>query len=314
MEGEREELVPQKRAAPLSTVSLDSTYDHDDGIAQKSPLHKQYSWTLLAVLAGIVLVAVGLVLSLDRGDPGHHGVVVDVAEGAPFVSTHLALMTGQSLTGPQNKLVAWLKQISNASALSIEGGSNNMSVSGLLFPRNDTATWLPFDAALSIETGEAIPTRQIVALLNGRGYKWAVTSLGFGDAITTSGCLTANRTGDFNELGAVLPTATWGSDDPDDKSEVNVEFGGANYTVSEDDYDYNSDSPRCWLVESSEGDFGLRACIPVLRQQFAPEADFAELFSRTGDCPQLVPVTGLAGVKLAVVPMPLRKWYASYKS
>ncbi|KAJ8525659.1 hypothetical protein ON010_g15456 [Phytophthora cinnamomi] len=309
MEGEREQQGPLKRMAPLSTVSLDSTYDRQDGGTvgfEKSPLHKRHSWTPLVVLAGLVVVAAALVLALDRGDPSHQGVVID--EGDPSVSAHSALMSGRSLTGPQSKVVAWLKQMHNASELYVEGGSSNASVSGLLFPRNGSETWLLFDAVITIEQGVVLPTQQFVVLLNGRGYKWAVTSLGYGDSIVSDGCLDANHiTASFNELDAVLPTAKWASDDPDDKSEVDVVFGGRNYTVSkeEDDNDYGStdtESPRCWSIESEEAHVGLRVCIPLLQQQLPPEHDFAELFNATSGCPQLAP--SIAHMK-AVVPLPL---------
>ncbi|KAE9014319.1 hypothetical protein PR001_g15167 [Phytophthora rubi] len=314
------ESEQQKKVAPPSTVSLDSTYDREDGgteAVEKSPLHKRHPWTPLVVLAGLILVAVGLVLALDRGDPRHQGYVVD--EGDLFVSSHAALMSGRSLTGPQNKLVAWLKQMRNASELYVEGGSTNTSVSGLLFPRNGSDTWLPFDAVVTIESGVVLPTRQFVALQNGRGYKWTVTSLGYGDSIVTNDCLASSRATPLNELDKVVSTAKWTSDDPDDKSEVNVVFGGTNYTVSEeeDDYDYGydlseTDASRCWLVESEEEDFGLRVCIPELRQQFPPEDEFAVLFNATSGCPQLIPSPTHA--KAVLVPLPLRKWYASYKS
>lgn len=273
MEGESELQEPQKRVAPTSTVSLDSTYDHDNEAAEKSPQHKRHSWTPLVVLAGLILVAVALVLALDRDDPSHQGIVV--AEGDPFVSRHSAMMTGRSLTGPQHKLVAWLKQMQNASELVVDGGSSNASVSGLLFPRNDSGTWLPFDAVVTIESGVALPTRQSIVVHDGRGYKWAVTSLGYGDSIVTDGCLTSNRTASLIEVDEVLRTANWTSADPNDESEVTVVFGGRNYTISEEDGGYNygydssetEDAPPCWSVESEEDDFGLRVCIPELWQE-----------------------------------------------
>ena len=68
-----------KRVTQLSTVSLDSTCDQDDDAAEitKRPIYNRCGWTPFLVLAGLILAGVGLVLALDRGNTGQHGVVVD---------------------------------------------------------------------------------------------------------------------------------------------------------------------------------------------------------------------------------------------
>ncbi|EEY62192.1 uncharacterized protein PITG_14095 [Phytophthora infestans T30-4] len=290
MDGEGEVQEQPKRVAPLSTVSLDSTYDHDD---EKQPLRNRFSWAPFIVLVGLVLVAVGLVLALDRDDTGQHGVAV--AEEDPiFSTTHSSLTSDKGLTAPQKKLGGWLKQTRNASDLYVEGGSSNVSLTGVLFPLNESETSLPFDGLVSIDSGLVLSSRQYVALANGRGYKWVETSLGLGDSIVTSG-------------------SKWVSDE--DKGEVSVVFNGEKYTISKnEDFDYySSDMEDCWLIESESDDFALRACTPTFGNVLL-RSDFAELFSATKGCPQLAPkTTRLTRHNLLSVPLPLRKWYASYK-
>ncbi|KAF4032295.1 hypothetical protein GN244_ATG15876 [Phytophthora infestans] len=309
MDGEGEVQEQPKRVAPLSTVSLDSTYDHDD---EKQPLRNRFSWAPFIVLVGLVLVAVGLVLALDRDDTGQHGVAV--AEEDPiFSTTHSSLTSDKGLTAPQKKLGGWLKQTRNASDLYVEGGSSNVSLTGALFPLNESETSLPFDGLVSIDSGLVLSSRQYVALANGRGYKWVETSLGLGDSIVTSGCLATNQSKAWDGIDSVLATAKWVSDE--DKGEVSVVFNGKKYTISKnEDFDYySSDMEDCWLIESESVDFALRACTPTFGNVLL-RSDFAELFSATKGCPQLAPkTTRLTRHNLLSVPLPLRKWYASYK-
>ncbi|ETO77526.1 hypothetical protein F444_07283 [Phytophthora nicotianae P1976] len=313
MDGEGEAQEQSKREAPLSTVSLDSTYDHDDGDSasvEKPRLRNRYSWAPFVVLMGLVLVAVGLVLALDRGDASQAAVAV--YEGDPiFSTTHSSLTSNKGLTAPQRKLVAWLNQARNASELYIEGGSSNASLSGALFPRNESDTLLPFDALVTIYSGVVLPSQQYIALANGRGFKWVETSLGYGDTITTSGCLTASQSIPFDGLDSVIKTSNWTSSG--DKTEVNVVFNGGNYTVSkENDYDSylsETEDTRCWLIESESEDFESRVCIPSFGD-LPLKSDVAEVFNATSACPQLAPKTTSSPTW---VPLPLRKWYASHQ-
>ncbi|KAG7388532.1 hypothetical protein PHYPSEUDO_012318 [Phytophthora pseudosyringae] len=116
-------------------------------------------------------------------------LAVDPNEVDPiFSTTHSSVTSGEGPTAPQKKLLEWLKQMRNASELSVEGGGSNVSLTGVLFPRNDSDTPLPFDAMMAMVSGLALPNRQYVAVANGRGYKWVETSLGYGDSIVTNGC------------------------------------------------------------------------------------------------------------------------------
>ncbi|KAL3665227.1 hypothetical protein V7S43_009855 [Phytophthora oleae] len=308
MEGEGE-ASGQKRA-PLSTVSLDSTYDNDDGgsAVEKSSVPNACSWAPFVVFMGLILVAVGLVLALDR--TSQQSVV---NEGSPvFSMAHSSLTSGESLTAPQKKLVEWLKQMSNASELYVEGDGSNFSLNGVLFPRNSGDNSLPFDAALVVGSGVALPSRQYVALANGRGFKWVMTSMGYGDVIVTAECLTANRSLPFDELDSAVATANWTG--TDDKSEVNVVFNGENYTVAKNDDFTSTEDAHCWLIESEGGDLGVRVCIPSLVDLF-PKTELAELFNAAGKCPELTPKTARTKIRMmSSVPLPLRKWYASFKA
>ncbi|OWZ04755.1 hypothetical protein PHMEG_00023294 [Phytophthora megakarya] len=299
------EALGLKRAEPSSTVSLDSTY-HENGepVSEKPRLRTRHSWAPFVAVVALILVAVGLILALDRGQVHEREIL----------SSH-ALKSVPSLTAPQKKLNEWLKQVNNASALYVEGGSSNMSLNGVLFPRNGTDSSLPFDAVVTIDSGVVLPRRQNVVLANGRGFKWVTTSFGYGDSITTTACLTVNRTVPFNEFGSIVSTANWLSTDPEDKSDVSVVFGGVNYTVSKENIsDYYSDSNSCWLVENKNEDLGLRVCIPELIEPL-PKEDFAELFNATTGCPQLTAnMTRTKAHMDLLVPLPLRKWYASYKA
>ncbi|KAG1705949.1 hypothetical protein DVH05_002511 [Phytophthora capsici] len=249
-------------------------------------------------------------LALDRTS---QQPVVD--EGSLVVSTaHSSLTSGEGLTASQKKLVGWLKQMSNASELYIEGDGRNFSMDGVLLPRDNGDSWLPFDAALVIESGVALPSRQLVALGNGRGFKWVMTSMGYGDVIATDQCLTANRTLPFDKLDSVVTTANWA--DSDDKSEVNVVYNGENYIVSkdEDSYDFSStEDSHCWLIKSEGGDLELSICIPRFGGLF-PKTEFTELFNAANGCPELAPKSARSRIRLTSVPLPLRKWYASYNA
>ncbi|KAK1942314.1 hypothetical protein P3T76_006636 [Phytophthora citrophthora] len=306
MEGESEGLG-QKRA-PLSTVSLDSSYDNTDGdsAVEKRSASNACSWV---VLMGLILVAVGLVLALDRTSQQS---VVD--EGSPVVSTsHSSLTSGEDLTASQKKLVEWLKQMSNASELYVEGDGSNFSLDGVLFPRDNEDTWLPFDAALVVRSGVTLPSRQFVVLANGRGFKWVMTSMGYGDVIVTAECLTANQSLPFDKLDSTVATANWTDSD---KSEVNVVFNGENYTVSNDDgsYDFSStEDTHCWLIGGEGGDLDLRICIPSVDGLF-PKTEFTELFNAVSGCPELARKSARSRISMMSVPLPLRKWYASYKA
>ncbi|KAG6947993.1 hypothetical protein JG687_00015750 [Phytophthora cactorum] len=316
MDGEGEVLEQPKRVAPLSTVSLDSTYDHDDGDStsvEKPPLHNRYSWAPFVVLVVLVLVAVGLVLALDRDNASQYGIAVD--EGDPILSTmHSSLTSDKGLTAPQKKLVEWLKQARNASELYVQGDSSNMSLTGILFPQNGSDTSLPFDALVTIDSGVVLPSRQCVALANGRGYKWVETSLGYEDTIVTSGCLATHQIIPLDGFDSVIATADWASSD----GEVNVVFNGENYTISkeEDNYDYYSsgmEDTQCWLIDSEKEEFGLSACMSSIGDLFL-KSDMAEVLKAASACPQLAPKrTSLASHTMSLVPLPLRKWYASYK-
>jgi len=314
MNGEEQEQQQQKRVAPLSTVSLDSTYDHDDGgraRIEKRPLRRRCSWAPLYLVVGLILVAVGLVLALDRDNNASQ----DADEGDPWFSTsYAALPREKGLTTPQKKLVAWLKQMQNESALYVDAGSSNMSLTGVVFPRNDSeeSLSLPFDAMLAIDSGVAVHSRQYVALANDKGYKWTETQLALGDSIATDGCLSPNSTWQLDELHSVVKTANWTSDDADE-SEVSVVQDGETYTVwkeEEDDYSSEITTSACWLVEREDNELGLRLCIPSLDEQLL-KADFEEIFEAANGCPRLVPQPRM-GEDLHV-PLPLRKWFASYK-
>eukprot|EP00644_Phytophthora_capsici_P016601 jgi/Phyca11/552225/estExt2_Genewise1Plus.C_PHYCAscaffold_470015 len=188
--------------------------------------------------------------------------------------------------------------MSNASELYIEGDGRNFSMDGVLLPRDNGDSWLPFDAALVIESGVALPSRQLVALGNGRGFKWVMTSMGYGDVIATD----------------QLTTANWA--DSDDKSEVNVVYNGENYIVSkdEDSYDFSStEDSHCWLIKSEGGDLELSICIPRFGGLF-PKTEFTELFNAANGCPELAPKSARSRIRLTSVPLPLRKWYASYNA
>lgn len=318
MDGEGEELGQRKRVAPLSTVSLDSTYDQDGPAAIAKPtLRNRCSWAPFVVLAGLMLIAVGLVLALDRDNADQQEVVVGADERDPVSTVHSSLTSGEGLRAPKKKLVEWLNQTRNASELYVEGSSSTMSLTGVLFPRNGTDTSLPFDAMVAINSGVALPSRQYVALVNGRGFKWAVNSLGYGDSIVTNGCLTAKNSLPFDELDSVVSTANWTSSDPDDKSEVNVVFDEATYTVSKEEGDYYTsemEDSHCWLIESEDEEFGLRVCTPVVGEQL-PQMEFEELFNATTGCPQLAPNASRTATRAKFsVPLPLRKWYTSYKT
>ncbi|KAL4145565.1 hypothetical protein PRNP1_013232 [Phytophthora ramorum] len=307
--------LEQKQVAPLSTVSLDSTYDQDDAgsaSAEKRPARNQWSWPLFLLLLGLTLVAVGLVLALDRDDSSH-GLVADVGERDLSFST--AYSSSERLDAAQKKLARWLNQMHNASELYVEGASINASLSGVVFPRNGSDTSVPFDAMVAVDSGLAMPSRQFVALANGRGYKWTETQVSYGDSIVSSGCLTANCSLPFHELDSVVSTANWTSDDFDDKVEVNIAFNGANYTVSKDEGDGSSEveDANCWSIESEDDELGLHVCIPSVSDQIL-KTDFEEIFEATSGCPQVAPNGTRTSSRLNFsVPLPLRKWYASYK-
>ncbi|GMF09587.1 unnamed protein product [Phytophthora lilii] len=270
----------------------------------------RHAWAPLVVLVGLILVAVGLVLALDCDDGSHQGAVVDADEG----DAHSALMSGQGLDGPQKKLMGWLKQMRNASELYVEAGSTNMILSGVLLPRNDSKALLPFDAIVAIDSSVAVPSREYVVLANGKGYKWVVTSLGYGDSIETDGCLTTGYTQPFfATLNSILPSTNWTSSDSVDESAVNVEFNGDTFTVSKEVNNYElTEHTGCWSIESEDEDFGSRVCVPEF-QESPPKAGFTELFSSVIGCPQLVPNSTRVRTHMNV-PLPLRKWYASYKA
>ncbi|CAI5715223.1 unnamed protein product [Peronospora destructor] len=308
MDGEEQ----QKRLVQLSTVSLDSIYDQDESAEiLKRPISNRCAWTPFMVLTGLILIAVGLVLALDRGNTDQEGIVVDPSDDNSIVTAYSSLTSGESLGAPEKKLVEWLNQAHNASGLYVTGGSSNMSVAGVLFPQNGGETWLPFNVMVAIDSIGPLPRRQYVALANGRGFKWVVTSLGSGDTITTNGCLTKSNSLLFDELDSIVSTANWTSSD--DENEVNVILDEVTYTVSkqEDDYFLSEEAAgQCWMIESEDEEFGLHICASVAGEQLS-QTTFEGLFNATSECPQLAPMATRTTLS---VPLPLRKWYASYQA
>ncbi|CAH0489852.1 unnamed protein product [Peronospora farinosa] len=310
MDGEEQ----QKRLVHLSTVSLDSTYDQDESTEiLKRPIRSRCVWTPFMVLAGLILVAVGLVLALDRGNTDHEGVVVDSSDEDPNLTAYSSLTSGEGLSAPEKKLVEWLNQAHNASELYVIGGSNNMSVTGVLFPRHGGDTSLPFNAMVAIDSIGPLPRRQYVALANGRGFEWVVTSLGAGDIIITNDCLTKSDSVVFDELDSIVSTANWTSSEIDNEDEVNVILDEVTYTVSKEEDDYFLSEEvvdQCWMIESEDEEFELRICASVAGEQLPPTT-FEDLFNATSECPQLAPMATRTTLS---VPLPLRKWYASYQA
>ena len=223
------------------------------------------------------------------------------------------MTSSEGLSGPKKKLVEWFKQARNASELYIAGSSSNMSLTGALFPRNGCDTSLAFDAMVAISSIGALHRRQYIALANGRGFKWVVTLLDYGDIIATSGCLTASYSSPFDKLDPIMSTANWQSYDNDDKNEVSIVMDAVTYTVSKEDDDYflsEEVDDQCWTIEDEDNEFALRICTSVAGEQF-PREELEDLFNATTECPRLAPMATRTTLS---VPLPLCKWYASYQA
>ncbi|CAH0481272.1 unnamed protein product [Peronospora belbahrii] len=308
MDGEEQ----QKRVEQLSTASLDSLYDQNDESIEttKRPICNRCTWTPFMVLTGLILLAVGLVLALDRSNPDQQEAVVSSFHGDPILT---ALMSSRGLDAPGKKLMEWFEEARNASELYVAGGSSNMSVSGAVFPQNSRDTLLPYNAVVAINSKGVLSRRQFIVQANGRGFKWVVTSFGYGDIIATSGCLTSSHSLPLNELSSIMSTAKWTTSDIDDQNKVSVVSDEVTYTVSKDEDDYYSSETvddQCWTIESEDEEFRLHVCTSVVGEEL-PQEELADLFGATTTCPQLAPMATYA---MLSAPLPLRKWYASYQA
>ncbi|KAI9909391.1 hypothetical protein PsorP6_014523 [Peronosclerospora sorghi] len=306
-----ESAEQRKRVTPLSTLSLDSSTDDEEVAAASSttrPGRCRYVWTPFLLLIGIVVVPVGLVLALDRNDGFQDGVDEAVATDSMFLTLSHVASDGKSLNAPQQKLMDWLTLARDTSEISVVGGSTNMSVTGVLFPQN-VDSLLPFHALLSIDSGRSFPRRQYIVVAHERGYKWDLTSFG-SDTLSTSGCLKANETLAFLNLDS---RASWTSTD---HNEVDVVFDGVTYTVSMDENDdyitSETGSEKCWVIESGNEEVGFHVCTEGAFSDHLSQADFEELFRVPTECPHLVPNASRLRT-LSSVPLPLRKWYDTYR-
>ncbi|TDH73962.1 hypothetical protein CCR75_002629 [Bremia lactucae] len=296
-----------KRTGPLSTVSLDSSYDEDGNRAKMHQRHDYTCWIPFVLLAGFILVAVFLVLALDHDANLHQGAN---NEDDPISMTKLSSLTSNKhLTAPQRKLSEWFNLASNASQLVVEGSNSNASFTGVLYPRVESNSLLPFDALLAIQMGEVLPNWQYIALQNDRGYKWVVTPMGDGNSIITNGCLNSNQISPFDGLDSVFFTASWAS--PFDKYSVTIVFNKIKYTISQvnDDSDDLMAEDTCWLIESEDEDIGLSVCI----RDLLLKSDLGELFRAARGCSRLA-LSSVRSLRqlMGFVPLPLWKWYASF--
>ncbi|CAI5737989.1 unnamed protein product [Hyaloperonospora brassicae] len=307
MDDEREE---QKRVASLSTVSLDPYSEITDEAAEGiEPLSRsRCMWAPFVVMAGLLLVAVGLVLVLDAD---HASRRISTVEEDPLLSALSSNTSAKAgLKAPAQTLMKWLEQAHRASEVYVEGGSSDMDLNGVLFPQHGTDALLPFNAMLSVTSGITVTSQRYIAVANGRGYKWTVTSFGVGDNVATQGCLTAMHVFPYNGLDSIVRTANWTSSSVDEKNEVNVRVDGETYTVYlEDDYLLSND--RCWTIERHGLEFAMRVCTSATSAQVL-QTEYDDLFNATAQCPQLAPNATQARTLLSV-PLPLRKWYASYQ-
>ena len=147
MNDEREE---QKRVASLSTVSLDPYSELSDEVAEgiEPPVRSRCMWAPFVVMAGLLLVAVGLVLVLDAD---HASRPISTGEEDPLPSALSSLTSAKAdLKAPAQTLMKWLEQAHHASEVYVEGGSSDTDLNGVLFPQNGTDALLPFNAMLSV--------------------------------------------------------------------------------------------------------------------------------------------------------------------
>lgn len=313
MDREAEDVAePRKRAAPLSTVSLDSTYDRvEDHPSDACSSRERWDWATFVVLLGLVLLAAGLVLGLDHGNSKQEVVAESTNnEGDPSLPTDSRL-DGQHLTAPQKKLVGWWEQARNSSELFVEAESSGMSLSSVLFPRNDTESVL-FDAVVALDfDASSLLNQQLLVLSDGRGYESNVTVSDLGETFISSGCATEKLVSPLSNTTAIVSTARWTSNK---KRDVEVTLGGDTYVVKEEKLFGSGSSggdAACWLIESAY--VRLHACIPGAGQRIL-KSDLRDVLSLTSGCPNLTPnstrsVNRSRGLQ---VPLPLRKWYASY--
>lgn len=312
MDREAEDVAePRKRAAPLSTVSLDSTYDRvEDHPSDACSSRERWDWATFVVLLGLVLLAAGLVLGLDHGSSTQEVAAESMNnEGDPSLPPD-STRDYRNLTAPQKKLVGWWEEARNSSEVFVEAESSGMSLSGVLFPRNGT---VPFDAVVALDfDATSLLNQQLIVLSDGRGYESNITVSDYGDTFISSGCVTERLAPPLSNTTALVSTARWTSDK---KRDVEVTLGGDTYAVKLEKQDSGSGSSSgdaaCWLIESAY--VRLHACIPGAGQRIL-KSDLRDVSNLTSGCPSLTPnstrsVTRSRGLQ---VPLPLRKWYASY--
>uniref|UniRef100_A0AAV1TTF6 Uncharacterized protein n=1 Tax=Peronospora matthiolae TaxID=2874970 RepID=A0AAV1TTF6_9STRA len=303
----------QKHVASLSTVSLDLYSEASDGAdeAMKPPVCNRCTCAPVVILTGLVLVAVGLVLVLD-GDYTRQQVDHGTEDSVPTTFSPLT-SSKTDLKAPAKMLLKWLEQMHYASALDVEGGSSDMNVNGVLFPQNSTDTLLPFNAIFSVSSGMAVPSQDYIAVANGRGYKWTVTSFGFGENLATEGCLSAEHGLPFDKLDSIVQTANWTFSDLDDTTKVDVRVDEETYTVYPESNNLSS-YDHCWIIQRDDLEFGLRLCTSTTSGQLL-QTEFEDLFNATAQCPELAPsATRTEARALFSVPLPLRQWYANYQT
>ncbi|KAL7998210.1 hypothetical protein Plhal703r1_c30g0119291 [Plasmopara halstedii] len=312
MDGKVAEPLEQPQRVALSTVSLDSSYDHEVEDSISSERLNNHPLAFFVVLMGLILLAVCLVIALDHDDSIHNRDALDEEDPA-FSIVPSSVTIDRHLISPSQKLIEWIIQAQDASQIDIVGSSSNMSWSGTLFPTKNTNFPLYFDAFMTVYSGIVLPRRQYVALANGRGYQWITTSLENEDIITTSGCLDINQIALLDEFDSVLLTANWALSS--DRSMVNVVFQGVKYRISKmnDDLDFLMvKDAGCWLIESEDADVNFNACISN-RRNLLSKSIFKDILKATSECPQFAwKNINSMGLTILFVPLPLRGWYASY--
>ncbi|RLN86517.1 hypothetical protein BBJ28_00011905 [Nothophytophthora sp. Chile5] len=322
---EREVLGRRKQVAPpsMETVSLETTTASDAGGSAESersvhdvpkdPVRRKWPCVLVAVLVGALLVLIGLVVLLahDRHSDREVGLAADSTEKSGGVKTPQA---NQSNGEPKAELAGWLAQLANASELYVEADSSGLSLSGMLFPRNGSEATMSFDAAVVIESVlNEPPSRKYVALADGKGYEWLTMPLNLEESVVISGCLQAKHLPPFDELALITQTANWTVDGRQNKDEIQVTFAGESYAISkeqtEDSWE-EDESSDCWLVNGNDTE--LRICIPDF-DDLLLELEIADVFQSISECPDLAASNASDPDVYAEIPLPLRKWYASYR-